>query len=204
LSSGELLLEEGDYAKSLAAFQSGLKALPKNNPSWIFETANAKLNMGFAHWAMRQRDDAFRVVLQATEDLIGDDDAINKAPFLSEVLLALHRLASTGIGTPEQRARADELFRKGRSLIGSGDTYSADIALRTQGVAEAHADASQLVQKVLSKAPGLDWARWSALYLALDDPEHGQELLRLLPEKSIQRRIAEVELRAAQTQPATP
>jgi hypothetical protein len=181
-----------------------LNTLPKNNRSLVFLTSDAKLDLGLANWALGRRPEGFQACLQATEDLIGDDDYINKADFLPNVLLALHRLASTGVGAAAQRARADELFKKGVPLVKTDDKYSTAFALHTLAAGGPHQDANEHVRKILTKAPGLDWALWSALYLALDDPKQGQDLIALLPEKSVERRIAEVELHGPMTQPRSP
>ena len=50
---------------------------------------------------------------------------------------------------------------------------------------------------MLKAAPNLDWALWAAMYLYLSGTEEARPLAKYLPEKSIQRRIVEVEEKAA-------
>lgn len=68
-------------------------------------------------------------------------------------------------------------------------------------------DVAERTRRVLKDAPRLDWARWTALYLAIENPAEHEGLLKALPDDSVQRRIyrqlAKTDSQSVSTSPAS-
>ena len=112
-------------------------------------------------------------------------------------------LTRAGIGTAGDRTKANHLLIRASKTMLPNKPYSMGaLVLAVTGGASIE-DFADRIRAVLKTAPNLDWALWAALYLGLSEPEHAKDLLKLLPEKSLQRRIAEVEQKAAATTQTT-
>ncbi len=187
-------LRQGNWAKALEVFELAVGAarIHKLSPD---SEASLGTEFSTALWAVKKRHNALGIALRTAKIHLSSSRTGHE--LLAKAVLTGHVLTRGLEDSEPQKKKARLLLEKASKRFPVGSPYSiASVVLVLTGKLPRD-EAIDRVKKVLKAAPHLDWALWAALYLGLSEPEHAKDLLKLLPEKSLQRRIAEIEQKAA-------
>jgi tetratricopeptide (TPR) repeat protein len=198
-------LRHGDYKDAATAAKTAVE-LNRRYGTKGSSLVDSLTWHGFSLWLSGKRTEALAAFFEAAERA-QDEDESNYTPgalFDRKVLAIASARALATHGAEEDKALAAKLM----SDLGKSATHknpysleSAVMALSGQSAAKPVADT---VAEAMKQAPNLDWALWTALYLGLSGDEEAKHLLKLLPEDSIQKRIAEREGKISPIRPAAP
>ena len=197
---GGFYLRQGNWVKAIEILESAVDPARKHKLSGDSE-ANVRIKIATALWVTKKRQNALKIALGAAELQLSRRRSSHE--FLARAVLTGYVLTRVGVGSETDKKKARLLLQKAAKRFPVGRLYSVEsVALVLTGKLPRN-ETIDRVKNVLKAAPHLDWALWAALYLGLSEPEHAKDLLKLLPEKSLQRRIAEVEQKAAATTQTT-
>jgi tetratricopeptide (TPR) repeat protein len=185
-------VRQGEYSKAADLYKGVVDLLQKQRQEGVYSWLTA--DYAHALWATGKRAEACSASDDSLSELISarniDRDVIARSA------LALRVLSRQG-GKDMDKQKADAAWPKAVELCPKGAPYSlASVVLTLDGKVPMKEEIER-VEKVLKAAPNLDWALWAAMYLYLSGTEEARPLAKYLPEKSIQRRIVEVEEKAA-------
>lgn len=184
---GQFYLRQERYGDAATTFKDVLGKLNENSDSgWIAQT---RLQYALALWANGEREIASKMIV-ATSRCVG------RSGVLAEV--RAHVIVAKSILSPSD---------SGRISIPQGmredNPFSLDAVVLVLAGKKPLEKQVQVVHAALDGAPRLEWALWSALYLGVARPDEAGKLLKVLPEGSLQKKIAEVETKAtAETRPS--
>lgn len=191
---GEFYLRQEDFSEAVETFKLALKSAQDKEVSGD-SISDIKLKLAIALWADEKRNEAMEVTLAVTTKQLSN--AIRIDEICAKAVLMGHVLTQTKAGSEAEKKKMRSILEKAAKRFPVGRPYSVESVVLVLTGKLPRDEAIVRIKKVLKAAPHLDWALWAALYLGLSEPEHAKDLLKLLPEKSIQRQIAEVERKAA-------
>lgn len=194
---GRFYLRQGQFTKAITTLKATLPEVEKLGAGWV---SVVHRDCALAFWGKGNREEALKESLAATEAVISPPAGDPELRAAS--VMIVHILTRGGIGTADQRAKANDLLTRASKTMPPSKLHSVEaVVLAVTGGASME-DLAARIRAVLKTAPKLDWALWAALYAGLSEPERTKDLLQILPEGSVQARIAEVERKAKAEAPA--
>lgn len=189
LAELQLRHKEPEAIKSLetAIAQMQADAFHKSASPWV----QAEL-MG-AYWADGRREKALEVGLDLSRKIIGDDDHHSVRTCLPRALLGCVVLTDAGVGTARDSAEVQRILEQSLKLTDKPHAEMEEFTFLAISGKRDREQASQGARLTLKRAPYLEWAQWSALYLILTQDRDAQGLSDALPLDSLQHRIAVAE-----------
>lgn len=188
---GRFYLRQGQFPKAITTLKSTLPEFEKFSQGWV---SVVHRDCALAFWGKGNRKEALKESLAAAEAVISPPAGDPELRAAS--VMMVHILTRAGIGTPDDIAKANDLLTRASKTMHPSKPHSLGAVVLAVTRRDSMEDLTSRIRAVLKTAPNLDWALWAALYIGLSEPERAKGLLMMLPEKSIQRRIADIEQKA--------
>jgi tetratricopeptide (TPR) repeat protein len=185
-------VRQGEYGKAVDQYKKVLDLMEKHRQAGVFSWLST--DYAIALWATGARDLARTGFSDAVSERLASRSPDTEVVARSALgLWVFTRL----VGKESEKDEAAASWAKVVGICPKAAPYSlASVVLAIDGRAPVK-DTVERVETALKAAPNLDWALWSAMHLYLSGAEEAKGLVKRLPEKSIQRRIVEVEEKAA-------
>lgn len=192
---GAFYLRQGLARKATQYLQTTFNAARKEGASPDIVAGIAD-DLVAALWLDGKLAQALSVAKELTKDIPPNRWPMSEG-FMKLVLSQL--VLAELLDNEEESENAGAIVKSLADRVSVGRPYSVEAILAVFTGKSQVRQVAQRLRRILKAAPELEWAKWAALYMGLSEPGHAKDLLKLLPEKSLQRRIAEIEQKAAGT-----
>jgi tetratricopeptide (TPR) repeat protein len=192
----DFYVRNGQFSKAVALYKPAIAGKSDRSQSYRVMAIDYSRLL----WANGNRDAAAAMAVENAQDLLDLADkprTVVPPEHLIWQALAASALTGAGAGSKADKAAAESALADVERMASPNHLYSTNSILLTFSGKIPLKEEVERVEKVLKAAPNLDWALWAAMYLYLSGAEEARDLVKLLPEKSIQKRIVEVEEKAA-------
>ncbi|HET6252376.1 MAG TPA: hypothetical protein VFE47_32110 [Tepidisphaeraceae bacterium] len=166
----DLELRHGRRADAIRDYKAAIVEMRDVKRGFTQESgcALAQMKLMGVQWANGQREEALRLALAVSRTVIEDKKYYYARPCVARSVLAALALTKEGVGSPQDRAEAEELLAKALKFV---EKDHAEMDERYLLAIAGKLDRKEVLSKfdgVLKRAPNLEWAQWGVLYLSLE------------------------------------